>query len=76
LYGFVPLSVALREEHGLKIFKNRMLKTIFGTKKEKRRLDRRKCHTEEFYHLYSATHVLMMLKYRRVARCLHRKEDK
>jgi hypothetical protein len=33
LYGSEPSSVALREEHGLKMFENRVLKRLFGTKK-------------------------------------------
>jgi hypothetical protein len=74
--GSEPLSLALREEHGLKIFENRVLKRIFGTKKEKRGMDWRKFHTEEFHHLYFTTNLIMMIKYRSVARCMHRKGDK
>ena len=34
LYGCETWSLALREEHGLRVFENKVLRKIFGTKKE------------------------------------------
>jgi hypothetical protein len=33
LYEYEALSLTLREEHGLRVFENKMLRRIFGTKK-------------------------------------------
>jgi hypothetical protein len=34
LYGCETWSLTLREEHGLRVFKNRVLRTIFGPKRD------------------------------------------
>jgi hypothetical protein len=34
LYGNYALSLALREEHGMRVFKNRLLQKILGPKRE------------------------------------------
>jgi hypothetical protein len=34
LYGCGTWSLTLREEHGLKVFENRVLKRIFGSKRD------------------------------------------
>jgi hypothetical protein len=34
LYGFETWSVTLREEHRLRVFENRVLRQIFGPKRE------------------------------------------
>jgi hypothetical protein len=35
LYGCETLSLTLREEHSLRVFENRLLRGIFGSKREK-----------------------------------------
>jgi hypothetical protein len=42
LYGCETLSLTLREEHRLKVFENRVLRRIFGPKRDEsnRRLDK------------------------------------
>jgi hypothetical protein len=35
LYGCETLSLTLREEHRLRVFENRVLRRIFGPKREK-----------------------------------------
>jgi hypothetical protein len=35
LYGFVTLALSLRDEHGLRVFENRVLRRIFGQKRVK-----------------------------------------
>jgi hypothetical protein len=34
LYGYETLSLTLREEHRLRVFENRMLRRIFGPKRD------------------------------------------
>jgi hypothetical protein len=34
LYGYETWSLTLREEHGLRVFENRVLKRIFGPKRD------------------------------------------
>jgi hypothetical protein len=43
----------LREEHGLKAFENRVLRRLFGPKKDETVGSWRKLHNEELHTLYS-----------------------
>jgi hypothetical protein len=36
LYGCEAFSLTLREEHGLRVFENRVLRRIFGPKREEK----------------------------------------
>jgi hypothetical protein len=47
LYGFEPWSLTLREECGLRVFENRVLRRIFGPKRDKVTEEWRKLHNEE-----------------------------
>jgi hypothetical protein len=47
LYGCETLSLALREEHRLRVFENRVLRRIFGKKRDKVMRGWRKLHNEE-----------------------------
>jgi hypothetical protein len=42
-----------KEEHRLRVFENRVLRRIFGLKRDEVTGDRRKLHNEEFHNLYS-----------------------
>jgi hypothetical protein len=57
LYGSESWSLTLREEHGLRVFENRVLRRIFGHKRE---VDRswRKLHNDELHNLYSSPILL------------------
>jgi hypothetical protein len=44
----------LREEHRLRVFKNRVLKRIFGLKRAEVTEGWRKLHNEELHNLYSS----------------------
>jgi hypothetical protein len=45
--------MTLREEHGLRVFENRVLRRIFGPKRDEVTGGWRKLHDEELHNLYS-----------------------
>jgi hypothetical protein len=51
----------LREAHGLRIFENRVLRRIFGSKRE---VDgsRRKRHNDELHSLYFSPNIVRVIK--------------
>jgi hypothetical protein len=60
LYGCETLSLTLREEHRLRVFKNTVLRRIYGLKKGEMTRDCRKLHNEELYSLYSSPNKRMI----------------
>jgi hypothetical protein len=54
LYGCETWSPTLREEHRLRVFENRVLRKIFGPKRDKVIGEWRKLHDEELHDLYSS----------------------
>jgi hypothetical protein len=65
-YGFENVSVALREEHSLRVFGNRVLRRIFGSKKEEVVEDWRRLRNEELHNLYAAGSIINVIKSRRL----------
>jgi hypothetical protein len=53
LYGCETWSLTLREEHGLRVFENRVLRRIFGPKRDEVTGEWRKLHNEDLRDLYS-----------------------
>jgi chemotaxis methyl-accepting protein methylase len=51
LYGGETWSLTLREEHRLRVFENRVLRRIFGPKKDDVIRVWRKLHNEELHNL-------------------------
>jgi hypothetical protein len=51
------LSLTLREEHTLRVFENRVLRRIFGPKKEEVAGGWRRLHNEELRNLYASPNV-------------------
>ena len=47
LYGCETWSLTLREERGLRMFENRVLRRVFGPKRDEVTGEWRKLHTEE-----------------------------
>jgi hypothetical protein len=62
LYGFETWSLALREEHRLRVFENRVLRRIFGPKRVEVRGGWRQLHDEELHSLYSSPSIVRMTK--------------
>jgi hypothetical protein len=54
LYGCETWSLTLREEHRLKVYENRVLRRIFGPKRDEVTGEWRKLQSEELHILYSA----------------------
>jgi hypothetical protein len=54
LYGCETCSVILREEHRLRVFEDRVLRRIFGPKRDEVTGDWRKLYNEELHNLYSS----------------------
>jgi hypothetical protein len=57
LYGCETWSLALREEHRLKVFENKALRRIFGPKRNDVTGGWRNLHNEEVHNLYSLPSV-------------------
>jgi hypothetical protein len=57
----------LREEHRLRVFENRVLRRIFGPKREEDG-SWRKLHNDELHSLYSSPNIIRVIKSRRM-RC-------
>jgi hypothetical protein len=55
----------LGEEHGLRVLENRMLRRIFGPKREEEGLWR-KLHNDELHSLYSSPNIVRVIKSRRM----------
>jgi hypothetical protein len=61
--GCETWSLALREEHRLRVFENRVLWRIFGPKREEDGLWR-KVHNDELHSLYSSPNIVRVIKSR------------
>jgi hypothetical protein len=58
LYGCKTWSLTLREKHRLRVFENRVLRRIFGPKRE-RDGSWRKVHIDDLHNLYSLSKILL-----------------
>jgi hypothetical protein len=66
LYGCETWSLTLREEHRLRVFQNRVLRKIFGLKRDEVMGEWRKLHSEELRHLYSSPSIIRIIKLSRM----------
>jgi hypothetical protein len=62
LYGFETWSLTLREEHRLRMFQNRVLRRIFGPKRDEETREWRKLHNKDFHDLYSSPSIIRIIK--------------
>ena len=65
LYGCETWSLILREECRLIMFKNRVLRRLFGPKRNKVTGEWRKLHNEDLNDLYSSPNIIQLIKSRR-----------
>jgi hypothetical protein len=61
-YGCEILSLTLREEHGLRVFENRVLKRILVPQRNEVTRGWRKLYNEEFHNLYPLPSIIRMIK--------------
>jgi hypothetical protein len=59
-------SLAFRKEHRLRVFENRVLRGIFGPKREEDG-SWRKMHNDELHSLYSSPNIVRVIKSRRLS---------
>jgi hypothetical protein len=66
LYGCEIWSLTLREDHRLRVFENRVLRRIFGPKRDVVTGEWRKLHNEELNDLYSSPNIIRVIKLSRM----------
>ena len=62
LYGCETWSLTLREEHRLRVSENRVLRRIFGPKRDGITGEWRKLHNEELNDLYCSSNIVRVIK--------------
>jgi hypothetical protein len=65
LYGCETWSITLRKDYRLRVFENRVLRKIFGPKREANG-SWRKLHNDELHYLYSSPNIVRVIKSRRL----------
>jgi hypothetical protein len=71
LYGCETWSVTLREQHRLWVFENRVLRKIFGPKRDDVTGEWRKLHSEELNNWNSLSNIIMQFKSRLIRSAGH-----
>ncbi|KAJ4434458.1 hypothetical protein ANN_23020 [Periplaneta americana] len=66
LYGCETWTLTLREEYRLRVFENKMLRKIFGAKRDEVTGEWRKLHNRELHALYSSPDIIRNIKSRRL----------
>jgi hypothetical protein len=56
----------LREDYRLRVFENKVLRRIFGPKRDEVREEWRRLHNDELYALYSSPNIIRVIMSRRL----------
>jgi len=62
LYGCETWLLTLREERRLRVLHNRVLRKIFGSKRDEIMRESRRLHNEELYDLSASLNIIWMIK--------------
>jgi hypothetical protein len=62
LYGCATWSLTVMEEHKLRVFENRVLRRIFGPKRDVVTGGWRKLYNEELHNLYSSPSIIRIVR--------------
>jgi len=71
LYGCEIWSLKLREKRRLRVFENRVLRKIFGPKRDEVTGEWSKLHNKELNDLYSLPNIVRVVKSRRMRWARH-----
>jgi hypothetical protein len=66
LYGCESWSLTPREECRLRVFENKVLRRIFGPKRDEVTGEWRRLHNKELYALYSSPNIIRVIKSRKL----------
>jgi hypothetical protein len=66
LCGCETWSLTVREEQRLRVFENRVLRRMFGPKRDEATGEWRRLHNEELNDLHSSPHIIRVIKSRRM----------
>ena len=61
LYGCETLSLTLREERRLRVFENRVLRRIFGPRRDEVTREWNKLHNDELNDMYSSPNIVRVI---------------
>ena len=61
----------MREEYKLRVFENRVLRKMFGPRRDKETDERRRLHNEELYALYTSINIIRVMISRRMEWARH-----
>ena len=67
LCGCETWSLTLREERRLRVFENRVLREIFGPRRDELTGEWRKLHNEELNDLYCSPNIVQVIKSRKIS---------
>jgi len=62
LYGCETWSLTLREERRLRVFENKVLRRVFGPRRDEVTEEWRRLHNEELNDLYSSPNIVRVIK--------------
>jgi hypothetical protein len=66
VFGCETWSLTLREECRLRVFENKLLRRIFGPKRDEVTWEWRRLHNKELYTLYSSPNIIRVIKSRKL----------